>query len=132
MREFHHESGCSLVIDDDGRVGWAYLLDPEHTIIADVWLYNRSVGEADWADLSQAPFPNPAEYARPFDGPLPAEADFDVTWQVDGALLLVDVLVRGTLLARVSPGAQPGWNVLATRDGPLAQVMPDDESGGGL
>jgi hypothetical protein len=49
-----------------------------------------------------------------------------VRWLADDALLLAEVYVRGTLLARLSPGAQPGWNVLATSDGPLAQVMPVD------
>jgi hypothetical protein len=36
---------------------------------------------------------------------------------------LADVLVRGELLARLSPGAAPGWNVLAFVDGPFARPL---------
>jgi hypothetical protein len=127
MLEFPHAStGCSLVIDDDGRVAYAYLRDPERAIIGDVWLYNRAAESADWADPSKLPFPNPPEFARPLDGPLPGPGDLTVRWTADEVLLLADVLLRGELLARLSPGAQPGWNVLAMRDGPLAQKWPGE------
>jgi hypothetical protein len=125
MLEFHHEStGCSLVIDDDGRVAYAYLRDPECAIIGDVWLYNRApAADADWADPAQVPLPNPPSFACPLPGEPPSAEDLTVRWAVDETLLLADVLVRGTLLARLSPGAAPGWNVLAIADGPLAQVL---------
>jgi hypothetical protein len=107
-----------------GATGAAARRDIENTIIGDVWLYNRSVTTADW---SAPPFPNPPEFARAFEGALPGPADLTVRWTHDDALLLADIEVRGELLARLSPGAQPGWNKLATCDGPLAQVMPNPE-----
>lgn len=120
--------GLSVVIDDDGRVAWAYLRDGEGAIIGDVWLYNRgpTPAEADWSDASLAPFPNPATHALPLDVPLPTEGDLDVAWTLEGELLLADVFVHGVLLARLSPGAAPGWNRLATQSGPCAQPLPAD------
>lgn len=134
---FAHESGCSVVIDDDGRVAYAYLRGPDDDIIGDVWLFNRIDVKTpvDWADPTQAPFPNPPQLARPFEGKLPRAKDLDVQWTLDGPLLLADVLVRGQVLARLSPGSTPGWNVLALAVGPCAQPFPgpeeDDDSGAG-
>jgi hypothetical protein len=127
LLEFRHaETGCSVVIDDDGRVAWAYLRGPEEDIIGDVWLFNRvSVAQApDWADPSQAPFLNPPSLARPLER-LPTPSELTVRWALDGPLLLADVLVRGELLARLTPGSAPGWNVLATVSGPCAQPFPE-------
>lgn len=134
---FAHESGCSVVIDDDGRVAYAYLRGPEDDIIGDVWLFNRIASKTpvDWTDPTQAPFLNPPELARPFEGKLPSVKDLSVEWTLDGPLLLADVHVRGQLLARLSPGSTPGWNVLALVAGPCAQPFPspdeDDDSGAG-
>jgi hypothetical protein len=128
---FHHpETGCSLVIDDDGRVAWAYLRGPDEDIIGDVWLYNRvaCVEAPDWTDEAQAPFLNPPGLARALEGPLPGPADLSVRWTLDGPLLLADVLVRGVLLARLSPGSAPGWNVLALGAGPCAQPFPEPDA----
>lgn len=133
---FAHESGCSVVIDDDGRVAYAYLRGPDDDIIGDVWLFNRIAAKtpADWTDPTQAPFLNPPELARPFEGKLPRAKDLSVQWTLDGPLLLADVHVRGQLLARLSPGSTPGWSVLALAAGPCAQPFPvpeDDDSGTG-
>ena len=52
----------------------------------------------------------------------------------ESPLLLADVHVRGQLLARLSPGSTPGWNVLSLAVGPCAQPFPspdDDDSGAG-
>jgi hypothetical protein len=126
--EFRHaQTGCSVVIDDDGRVAYAYLRDPDGEIIGDVWLYNRVTEPADWSDPSQAPFPNPPSHARPLDRPLPSgPGDFAVQWLVDDQLLLAEVSLHGSRLARLSPGAAPGWSVLATAEGPCALPWLDD------
>ncbi len=123
--------GVSVVVDDDGRVAWAYLRDGLGDIIGDVWLYNRAPSpvEADWSDPRAAPFLNPLSHARPFDQPLPTEADLSVEWTLEGELLLADVHVHGVLLARLSPGSAPGWSRLATEAGPCAQPLPDDATG---
>lgn len=127
---FENDLGCSLVIDDDKRVVWAYLRSPDDDIVGDVWLYNRVAPDADvdWDDVSRAPFLNPPHLARPFEGPPPTWDDFEVRWTYDGPLLLADVYVHGALLARLSPGSAPGWNVLALADGPCAQRFPPPDA----
>ncbi len=125
----HAETGCSLVIDDDGRVAYAFLRAPEGDIIGDVWLYNRvpTPAVADWSNPLLAPFPNAATHARELDQSPPENADdLSVEWTVDGELLLADVFLRGVLLARLSPGAAPGWSVLATQRGPCALPLEED------
>ncbi|PZR07185.1 MAG: hypothetical protein DI536_28415 [Archangium gephyra] len=129
LLEYRHTlTGCFVVINDDGRVAYAYLHEPEGEIIGDVWLYNRvpTPDVADWSNPLDAPFPNPASHARALDQALPErEDDLSVEWTVDGELLMADVHLRGVFLARLTPGSAPGWNVFATRRGPCA--LPYDE-----
>ena len=41
LRKFVSEDGeFALMIEDDGKVGYAYLLDADGHICGDVWLYN--------------------------------------------------------------------------------------------
>ncbi len=124
----HAETGCSLVIDDDGRVAYAFLRGPDDDIIGDVWLYNRvpCAEPPDWTDATQAPFLNPASMARALEGRAPEADELSVEWTLDGVLLLADVKLRGELLARLSPGSAPGWNVLALEAGPCALPFPDE------
>ena len=125
----HRETGCSLVIDDDGRVAYAFLRGPDDEIIGDVWLYNRTPcpQPPDWTDPTQAPFLNPESMARTLEGRLPTSDELTVAWTLDGVLLLADVKLRGELLARVSPGSAPGWNVLALEAGPCALPFPVED-----
>ena len=126
LLQFPHETGCMLAVDDDGRVAYAYLHAPDGDIIGDVWLYNR-VATPQTPDWSTPPFLNAASHAKPLDQPPPVSAvDLPVEWTVDGELLLADIFLRGVMLARLSPGAQPGWNVLATQRGPCALPFDDD------
>ncbi len=64
-------SSRSLIVEDDGRVAYAYLLDGKQ-MIADVWLYNvaPTPDHQDWKDRSQMPFLNPRDYcaAKPSCG----------------------------------------------------------------
>ena len=54
---------CAIVIEDDGRVGYAYFLDSRGDICGDVWLYNRCPAPdvPEWHDPSGAPFANPSD-----------------------------------------------------------------------
>lgn len=122
LESAHAETGCKLVIDDDGRVASAYLVDPEGLIMGDVWLYNRVEPGPEIDFEAGAPFANP--YASPPDQPLPKSAnDLAVHWSMDETSLFADVMLRGVLLARLSPGSQPGWHVWA-HEGPLANPFP--------
>lgn len=108
----------SVVIEEDSRVAYAYLLDAG-TIVSDVWLYN--IGDAptqvDWQDRAQMPFPNPSRFCRdvPYSR-LSSQSDVKCVMHSSQ----VDVIVDGELFARLKPGARPGWSKLASRRGPLA------------
>lgn len=55
--------GMSVVIEDDGRVAYAYL-QQHGEIVADVWLYNvvATPDEVTWTDATPMPFLNPRRY----------------------------------------------------------------------
>jgi hypothetical protein len=118
---------CVIVIEDDGRVGYAYLIDSRGEICGDVWLYNRcpAPDEPEWDDPSGAPFANPSAYVGSCTAfPLPnSSADIAIDWaRADGACL-ARIFVRKRLVAVVKSGAKPGWALLAKKDGPLAKSL---------
>lgn len=126
--EFHDsESGSTLLIEDDGRVAYAYLLGKEKKIVADIWLYNRCVApEApEWSDPGNLPFANPADYVDAgYELPLPSSGgDFFVEWQDRGAARYARILLGGQLFAELVAGAKPGWSRLAKKNGPLAKPL---------
>lgn len=111
----------ALVLEDDGRVAYAYLLD-EDKIVGDVWLYNVEVTpeEVDWKDKSQMPFLNPRRFCKEATVPrLAAQVSVRCDWFERG----VAVKVEGMLLARLEHGSKPGWSKLASRSGPLAKPL---------
>lgn len=115
----------ALVIEDDGRVAYAYLVDAGGQICADVWLYNRcpTPTEPEWFDREKAPFANPVPFAARdlLDFTLPSSiADLSVTWERDGR---AKIFIHRKLAAILVDGAKPGWSVLANKDGPLAKVL---------
>lgn len=118
-----------VVIEDDGRVGYAYLLDSDGGICGDVWLYNRcpAPSEPEWSDREKAPFANPAAYVVPGgDLSLPASADdISVEWGLKRGATEARIFVHGQLAARLICGAKPGWSTLAGKDGPLAKVLKE-------
>jgi hypothetical protein len=118
------ETGCRLDVIDDGRVGWAYLLTPDGVPIGDVWLYNRVPAPPAIEWEKPPPFVNPGCW--PHTPPV-SEDDVAIGWYVEGVLLLAEVSVRGQAIARLTPGASPGWNRWAAEDGPCAQVWESDK-----
>lgn len=116
-----------LVIEDDGRVAYAYLKD-QGRIIGDVWLYNRcpAPGPAEWKDKAKIPFANCRSYFDESLGrikePLGGD-DFQVDWNETEDGLQVYVYLREELIAMVGPNDKPGYSRFATKNGPLAKVM---------
>jgi len=53
----------SVMLEDDGRVAYAYLLQ-DGKVVGDVWLYNvvETPERVDWKDRSQMPFLNPKRF----------------------------------------------------------------------
>jgi hypothetical protein len=124
------DSKFSLVIDDDGRVGYAYLLDADGRICGDVWLYNRCSApvEAEWSEREKAPFANPESYVDPrgmYSLPTSAD-DFSVEWRDQGkGIFEARIYIHRTLAGKLVTGAKPGWSAFARRDGPLARVLSE-------
>jgi hypothetical protein len=124
------EAGQSVVIEDDGRVAYAYLLDANDRICGDVWLYNRCAApdEPEWCRPDNAPFANPASYASNCEAFHPAEtgADFSVEWVSEDIGFIAKLFLRGELFAVLREGAKPGWARLAKMDGPLAKKLGNE------
>ncbi|MBN4055074.1 hypothetical protein JYT15_01045 [Acidimicrobium ferrooxidans] len=110
-----------VVLEDDGRVAYAYLLDNE-SIVGDVWLYNvvEDPEAVDWQDQSAMPFLNPAQYSTSevLDR-IRDDSDVCCFWAAQG----VAVTVGGVLWAHLESGSKPGWSRKAKVSGPLAKPL---------
>jgi hypothetical protein len=128
LRKFvHGVTSYSVVIEDDDKVCYAYLIRDDH-IVGDVWLCNRvpSPKVPEWKDRKNAPFLNPADYS--LDPPcikLPHDGNgLDVSWTPESdETMEVDVHCGGRILARLRHGFKPGWSANAVKDGPLAKAL---------
>jgi hypothetical protein len=117
----------SLIIDDDGMVSYAYLLEGEE-IIADVWLYNQAKTPdlRIWDSLEEIPFLNTAEYVNEdiIISPLSDPKDIFIKWEFKNEILeQVSIFIKDQLSAILKPGSKPGWSICAKKDGPLARVL---------
>jgi hypothetical protein len=119
-----YDSRYSLIIDDDGRVSYAYLLN-ERNIIADVWLYNQqeTPEKTNWSNKDDMPFLNSKEYV--LDGkiitPIKDDSDIDLDWVYQDNLKEVKIRIRGELIAILEPCLFPGFSLLVYKDGPIAK-----------
>jgi hypothetical protein len=130
--EFTYEFFCgdnerSVIIDDDGRVAYAYLVGAKKEIYGDVWLYNRGPAPIapEWHDRDAGPYANPADYVdQTIVFPLPrSPADISVEWEVRDGHYIAYVFFYQKLVAILADDFKPGWALLAKNDGPLAKVM---------
>lgn len=124
IREFPNGDWTVLVEDDD-RVGHAYLLH-QGNIVSDVWLYNRGSAPevAPWKSGAQMPFQNPAEYVTEESVVHELSPDsLSVSWS-GGDESHPEAIVRidNRPIAWLAPEAKPGWSALVKRNGPLARV----------
>jgi hypothetical protein len=116
----------ALVVDDDGRVAYAYLMAADGKISSDVWLYNRCAApmEPEWTSPNM-PFANPVDFVNDdLEFSLPTHlSQLSVEWFMRGGKSFARLFVRGGLVAELTDGAKPGWSLLAKKDGPLAKVL---------
>ena len=119
----------SVVIEDDGKVAYAYLLKNKK-IIGDVWLYNRCKAPAkpEWKNPELMPFANPGDFVKEIEGvTCPPESDksFDIEWKfnINHEFEYVYIYLDKQIFAKISIGDKPGYCILAKRDGPLAKTL---------
>ena len=119
------DENYSVLIEDDGRVAYAYLL-AYGDVVGDVWLYNQAEApaNANWHEQS-LPYLNPAEYLNKEVSitPIKAEKEVRCDWtETNDGLIEVAIWLRDKFIAQIESGSKPGWSVLVIKDGPLAQV----------
>lgn len=121
------DAGPSVVIEDDGRVGYAYFLSKGGAIVGDVWLYNRCKAplSPEWIDRNKMPFANPTGFSNEdniFEPP-DAPGELDIRWSNSPSGPCARIYLRGLLIAELAEGLKPGFALAALKDGPLAMVL---------
>ena len=119
----------SVIIEDDGKVAYAYLLRDEQ-IVADVWLYNQqdSPREIKWIE-SEMPFLNPIPYIKDnmfMPEPICNDNEVGIIWH-NQKVIEADIYIRGNLLAILKEACKPSFSSLVKIDGPLAKTLPSVE-----
>lgn len=117
----------SVVLEDDGRVAYGYLLEAG-VIVSDVWLYNRGVAPdtPEWTSAdAEMPFANSRQYAA--QEPFTHVRDISECWVewgcYDGEHIAALVRIRDRVHALLAEGEKPGYCRLAHRSGPLAKCF---------
>jgi hypothetical protein len=115
----------SVIIEDDNRVAYAYLLEDD-IVIGDVWLYNQTEAPSnqEWKEQDM-PFLNPLKFIKTDISILPINYANEVSckWceDIDGKVEVV-ISIRNSIIAKISSGSNPGWSTIVSQDGPLAKV----------
>ncbi|HSI83419.1 MAG TPA: hypothetical protein VK970_06520 [Candidatus Methylacidiphilales bacterium] len=126
---FSEDAIYSCIIEDDGRVAYAYLMEGKE-MIGNLWLYNQEATPAvdAWReDRGTLPYLNSARYvdAQLMLKPLETPGEAEVVWEYrpNGRLHMLHLILRGTHYGVLAPHVKPGWTVAASQDGPLAQHL---------
>jgi hypothetical protein len=102
----------SVIVEDNGRVAYAYLIDGAAAIVSDVWLYNHGIAptSVDWSDVEELPFRNPSEFASAtIFQPLRDASEFSVEWKRHlDQTFEASISIRGKLFAVLHQGVAPG------------------------
>ena len=121
LRFLEPEGNRSVVLEDDGRVAYAYLLVRDEPV-GDVWLYNVHEAPSTLGSGERYPFLNPKAFCR---DEAPRRFDERSTvrchWDAEGVTVSIDAVV----MARLERDARPGWSRHATAPGPLARPLSE-------
>lgn len=118
-----NHNGISIIVEDDLRVSYAYLLHNED-IVSDVWLFNilPAPDYVDWKDISQMPFLNPITYLEENQEitRIGDESEITISWPENSQAGIYEITVKGLKLAALKYRCFPGWSSAVKKDGPLA------------
>ncbi|MEJ7735560.1 MAG: hypothetical protein WKG00_41035 [Polyangiaceae bacterium] len=111
----------SVVLEDNGRVAYAYLLVRDEPV-ADVWLYNVHEAPNAMGSGEDYPFLNPRAFCRD-EAPhrFGQRSNVRCHWDAQGVTVSID----GVVMARLERDARPGWSRHATQPGPLARPLSE-------
>jgi hypothetical protein len=114
----------AVVVHNDDRTAWAYLRTADG-IVGDVWLFNVEAPPDEIAPERGRPPLNAARYCSAEAPPVIERAeDLEPRWAYEDARLVsVELVVAGRAIARLAPGAKPGWSRFAAADGPCARTL---------
>ena len=116
-----------LTFDDNGKVAHVYLKQGT-IILGDVWIYNRcpTTDEPEWKDRTKLPFANCRTYMKEegrFIHPV-SLTDISVEYGCMQAITRRHWYLFGDPVALVGVGDKPSYSRFASRNGPLAKVLP--------
>lgn len=125
--EFFFESprpADTVVVHNDNRTVWAYLRTSDG-IVGDVSLFSLEAAPDEIAPERGRPPLNAARHCSPEAPPvIERPDDLELRWVYEEERLVsVEIVVDDRALARLAPGAQPGWSRFAAVDGPCARAM---------
>lgn len=115
-----------VVIEDDGKVAYAYLLK-EKEIIGDVWLYNQQETPevTSWKNKEDLPFINPKEFIGncKMVKPVQSPKEITITWKYESDLKEAKIYINNELVAILIPEMCPSFSTRVCKDGPLARKL---------
>ncbi|WP_417355452.1 hypothetical protein [Flavobacterium sp.] len=115
----------SVIIDDDGSVAYAYLLEGNN-IISDLWLYNSGKTKyEDWENISEKDLPlqNLDCYIITKIKSITNDNDIDVEWYIEGNSVKVEIYIHNKLIGILNSTSKVGFNTLVSEDTPIAKKI---------
>lgn len=123
ISELHPSSRRRAVIEDDGRVAWLYLTEPEtRKPVADCWLYNRVPTPPRFNSSREEPPVVPQTHAG-VDATMqpPSEESVRLQWSLDGES--VAVFFDADLIGFIAHGQKHGYSRCIRVAGPFGSPL---------
>jgi hypothetical protein len=123
VSEQHPVSHRWAVIEDDGRVAWLYLTEPDsEKPAADCWLYNRVPSPTQFAsERGESPVVPQTHVAESAGFQPPTEESVHLRWSHDGES--VAVLFDSELIGFIVRGQKRGFSKHLRASGPFGSVL---------
>ena len=124
---FDGPDGLHLIIEQSSRMCWAYLVDSDMAVLADVWLHNcvEAPDDPPWHSSSEPPFLNPKQLTAKSEWAgrrIDLQSSISVDW-LAGSPTEAVIFVGSQMVAALAVGEKPGRCRFAAVDGPQAKVL---------